>query len=286
MQGKDHKISHITNEPIFAIPAMKPFKVLIVMIFCVVLISLDINYRWSDFIRGYAKDALEPITFVQEIPSILVTYYKNLFSSREKLLMELKRVKTENEKLTLITSRIDEITKRNKELGSLWEGVHQEKKLYALVKKRSISSNPLRPFMTINIVDINNKIKVNQAVLSNLGIVGKIKSKGFYNAEVILAHNLESNIPVISSLSRLHGIVKGGGFNRPGRLINIKKTALFSEGEKLISSGLGGVFPEGYLVAEIESIKDEPDNDFLDIKVSFLEVPQNIDNFLVYLGRD
>ena len=286
MQGKDHKISQITNEPIFAIPAMKPLKVSIAMIACVVLICLDANYRSSDLIRGYVKDALLPITYVQEIPSILVTYYENLFSSRQKLLTELKIVKEENEKLTLITSRIDEIIKMNKELDSLWEGVHEEKKLYALVKKRSISSNPLRPFMTLNVGDKNNKIRVNQAVLSKLGIVGKIKSKGFNNAEVLLVHHLESNIPVISSLSRLHGIVKGGGLNRPGRLINIKKTASFSKGEKLISSGLGGVFPEGFFVAEIESIKDEPDNEFLDIKVSFLEAPQNIDNFLVYLGRD
>ena len=286
MQGKDHKISHITNQPIFAIPAMKPFKVLIVMVFCVVLIFIDKNYSSSDLIRGYTKDILEPIIYIQEIPSILFTYYKNLFSSKEKLLIELKRVKEENEKLTLITSRMDEITKRNKALGSLWEDVHQDKKLYALVKKRSISSNPLRPSMTLNIAGINNKIKVNQTVLSKLGIVGKVKSKGFNNAEVILVHHLESNIPVISSLSRLHGIVKGEGFNRPGRLINIKKTASFSKGEKLISSGLGGVFPEGFYVAEIESIADEPDNEFLDIKVSFLEVPQNVDNFLVYLGGD
>ena len=66
------------------------------------------------------------------------------------------------------------------------------------------------------------------------------------------------------------------------KLINIKKTAAFKEGEDLYSSGLGKVFPPNYLVGRVVLIEDRPDNKFLDIEVEFLDLPEEQDYFLVF----
>ena len=45
---------------------------------------------------------------------------------------------------------------------------------------------------------------------------------GLRSVEVFLSHDPQSLIPVISSESRLHAILKGHGLERNGELINVK----------------------------------------------------------------
>ena len=105
---------------------------------------------------------------------------------------------------------------------------------------------------------------------------------GFLSAEVMLVQDVRSSIPIISSESSLHASLKGMGLGRKGELNFIKKTASFREGEKLFTSGLGDVFPQGLLVGEIVSISDPVDSEFLKIEISFFSSPINQDYFLIH----
>ena len=44
MLKREHKVSNISSEAIFAIPAMKPSRVIIAVIFCLFLMLTDIKY--------------------------------------------------------------------------------------------------------------------------------------------------------------------------------------------------------------------------------------------------
>jgi rod shape-determining protein MreC len=135
--------------------------------------------------------------------------------------------------------------------------------------------------MTVSVSSREEILVKNNAVLSEKGLLGRIISQGLFNAEVMLVQDSRSLIPVVSSTSRLHAILQGSGLSRLGRLNNIKKSAEYKIGEELYSSGLGGVYPSGYPVAKIKAIKDNPDNEFLDIQVVFLQSPIDQDYFLV-----
>ena len=135
--------------------------------------------------------------------------------------------------------------------------------------------------MTVGINSRGEAFTKNNAVLSEKGLLGRVISQGLLNAEVMLVQDSRSLVPVVSSSSRLHAILQGSGLSRLGHLNNIKKSAEYKIGEELYSSGLGGVYPPGYLVAKIKTIKDNPDSEFLDIQVSFLQSPVDQDYFLV-----
>lgn len=281
MLRKEHKVSHISSEAIFAIPAMKPIKVLFSLIICFLLILSDINYKSSDILRGYGNDILNPIIYISKTPSLLVRNLIGFFSSREDLRLTIQTLEKENLKIQSINTLLEEISFENKRLNSLWDSIKEEPGQYSLVKKKHLSSNELRPVMTIGINRKEKGYAVNNAVISEKGVLGRIISLGHYQAEVLLVEDPRSLIPVTSSSSRLHAILQGSGLGRLGNLKNIKKTANFEVGEKLYSSGLGGIFPSGYPIAKIESIVDSPDNEFLNVKVSFLQSPLNQDHFLV-----
>lgn len=281
MLRKEHKVSHISSEAIFAIPAMKPAKVLFSLIVCFLLILSDINYKSSDILRGYGNDILNPIIYISKTPSLLVRNLISFFSSREDLRLTIQTLEKENLKIQSINTLLEEISFENKRLNSLWDSVKEKPGQYYLVKKKYLSTNELKPVMTIGINRKEKGYAVNNAVISEKGILGRIISLGLYQAEVLLVEDPRSLIPVTSSSSRLHAILQGSGLGRLGNLKNIKKTANFEIGEKLYSSGLGGIFPTGYPIAKIESIVDSPDNEFLNVKVSFLQSPLNQDHFLV-----
>ena len=263
MLRKEHKVSHISSEAIFAIPAMKPIKVLFSLIICFLLILSDINYKSSDILRGYGNDILNPIIYISKTPSLLVRNLIGFFSSREDLRLTIQTLEKENLKIQSINTLLEEISFENKRLNSLWDSIKEEPGQYSLVKKKHLSSNELRPVMTIGINRKEKGYAVNNAVISEKGVLGRIISLGHYQAEVLLVEDPRSLIPVTSSSSRLHAILQGSGLGRLGNLKNIKKTANFEVGEKLYSSGLGGIFPSGYPIAKIESIVDSPDNEFL-----------------------
>ena len=281
MLRKEHKVSHISSEAIFATPAMKPTKVLFSLIICFLLILSDINYKSSDILRGYGNDILNPIIYISKTPSLLVRNLISFFSSREDLRLTIQTLEKENLKIQSINTLLEEISFENKRLNSLWDSIKEEPSQYSLVKKKHLSTNELKPVMTIGINRKEKGYAVNNAVISEKGILGRIISLGLYQAEVLLVEDPRSLIPVTSSSSRLHAILQGSGLGRLGNLKNIKKTANFEIGEKLYSSGLGGIFPSGYPIAKIESIVDSPDNEFLNVKVSFLQSPLNQDHFLV-----
>ena len=102
MLRKEHKVSHISSEAIFAIPAMKPSKVLSSLIVCFLLILSDINYKSSDILRGYGNDILNPIIYISKTPSLLVRNLISFFSTREDLRLTIQTLEKENLKIQSI----------------------------------------------------------------------------------------------------------------------------------------------------------------------------------------
>jgi len=282
MSKGEHKLSKITSEAIFVERPISSTSFLLSSVFCLSLLLVDIKYKASDEIRGYAHDLILPLYKTIEIPSRLMKRGRGIWQTNQELKKKVSSYKEDNEKLQLINSQLQELTKRNQELNLVWESAQVEKEAYLLGQKMKLSSNPMKPTLVLDVNNLNSDLLVNQPVLSKEGIIGRVRSAGLRGVEVMLSQDPQSLIPVISSESRLHGILKGYGLERKGQLLNIKKTATFKKGEELYSSGLGKVFPPNYLVGRIISVEDKPDYEFLSIEVEFLKLPEEQEYFLVY----
>ena len=282
MSRGDHKVSKITSEAIFAVRPITSTSFLISLVVCLALLLVDIKYKVSDEIRGYAHDVLLPLYKTVEAPGKFFNKVLDIRQTNQELREKISSYKEDNEKLELINSQLEELTRRNLELNLVWESAQADKNAYLLGQKMKLSSNPINPILILDVTDPNSVLLVNQPVLSKEGIIGKVKSVGLRSVEVMLSHDPQSLIPVISSESRLHAILQGHGLERKGQLINVKKTARFEKGEELYSSGLGKLFPPNYLVGRVIHVEDKPDNEFLNIEVEFLKLPEEQDYFLIF----
>ena len=281
MRRREHKVSYLSSEAIFAIPAMKPSKVIFSLLLCASLMISDVYFESSSKIRGYAQDLFMPLGALVNIPLGLLVSIPDSLRTRAELISSLEQVEEENMKLKVINQFLDKVSKENEELNNLWSSARLSFDNYSFARKRSISSNEFQPLLIVDI-DRKSNVSINDVLLSPRGIVGKVKSLGLYTAEVMILHDVRSSVPIVTERSKLHGNVRGSGIGRAGNIEYVKKTASYELGEKVYTSGIAGVFPEGIFVGEITSIDDFTDSEFLNVEVSFMQSPFNQDFYLIY----
>ena len=281
MRKREHKVSYLSSEAIFAIPAMKPSKVILSLIICSCLMLSDIYYESSSKIRGYAQDLFMPLGALVNVPVGLVLSIPDLLRTRSELIISLEALEQENKKLKVINQFFEKVSLENEELSSLWSSARLNLNNYSFAKKRSISSNEFQPLLIVD-VGLKSNTKLNDALLSPSGLIGKIISIGLYSAEIMLLQDIRSSVPIVTEESKLHGNVRGTGIGRTGNIGYVKKTASYKLGEKVYTSGIAGIFPEGIFVGEITSIDDLADSEFLKVEVSFMQSPLNQDFYLIY----
>ena len=281
MLKREHKVSNISSEAIFAIPAMKPSRVIFASIFCLSLMITDIRYESGSYIRSFSNDMLKPITFLTRFPLQIYENFNLFFSSRVNLEKKVQSLEEENLKLKAANQFMEKISIDNSKLNALWSSLSIDKERFLISKKGFLSSNEYQPLL---VLDINSKqiVKKDSAVVSEQGLAGRVSSIGFSSAEVLLVQDIRSSIPVISSDSSLHATLEGNGLGRNGKLKFLSKTAEFSAGERVYTSGLGEIFPDGILVGEVVSVTDPVDSEFLEVEIFFYSDPINQDYFLIY----
>ena len=104
------------------------------------------------------------------------------------------------------------------------------------------------------------------AVVTPLGIVGKVVSVTGRSAKVILLTDANSGIDVMVQRSRSRGIVSGS-LDSGTVLKYMKRSEDVQVGDRLITSGLDGVFPKGLLAGTVIKVNKQSLGLFQSIEV-------------------
>jgi rod shape-determining protein MreC len=91
-------------------------------------------------------------------------------------------------------------------------------------------------------------------VLDDRGLIGQTTHVGPWSAEVILITDPEHAVPVRVERTGLRTIAVGGGDASSLALPYLPANADVRSGDLLVTSGLCGVFPEGYPVARVSEV--------------------------------
>ncbi|HET8888374.1 MAG TPA: rod shape-determining protein MreC [Candidatus Angelobacter sp.] len=113
----------------------------------------------------------------------------------------------------------------------------------------------------------NDHIKVDMAVITPDGIVGKVKEIFPLSSQVLLINDHDSGAGVILESSRLQGIVKGTPLGEL-QINDIMSDEKVEPGERVVASGGDRIYPKGYAVGTVVAATPDTDNDpFLAIKI-------------------
>ena len=94
-----------------------------------------------------------------------------------------------------------------------------------------------------------------QVAVAGLDVVGRVTEVGERSARILLLTDLNSRLPVVIDSSRERAILVGNNTSRP-RLEYLPGEVRLSPGDRIVTSGHGGVFPAGLPVGRVAKITD------------------------------
>jgi rod shape-determining protein MreC len=90
-------------------------------------------------------------------------------------------------------------------------------------------------------------------VLAGPGLIGRVIDVSWHAAKVLLLVDESSNIDAIVQRNRTQGIIRGAG-SHGYALKYISKTQDVKEGDIVVSSGIGGIFPKGLMIGAVNHV--------------------------------
>jgi len=243
--------------------------IFIVTLLIMALIMFSFNLKYGADGSFFKRIVLETVAPVQKVLSASVTDIKDAWL-RYVLLVgieeENKNLKNKiNEfKSTLILYQEGYLeAQRLRKLLSLTDDYD-----YHFISARVIGREQAALSKTILI----NKgavhgLKTGMPVIAPPGLIGRLIDVSWHASKVLLFIDENSNVGAIVQRTRTQGIISGAG---PRGLIlkYISKTQDVKEGDVIVSSGMGGVFPKGLLIGQVSHVDRQDASLFLKINVA------------------
>ena len=116
------------------------------------------------------------------------------------------------------------------------------------------AGSPFRQSVLLN-VGARDGVTDGWAAMDGIGLVGRISGTGRRTARVILLTDASSRLPVVIQPSGRTALLQGDNTAAP--LVDfLESEAAVRPGDRIVSSGAGGVFPAGLLVGQIAQAPD------------------------------
>ncbi len=202
-----------------------------------------------------------PFYWVTNIPHRLSEWIDTDWVARQELEKENKllrnQIRVQESRLQQMASLVAENLRLRQLMNS--SEIVQDRVLVA--ELIGVSPDPLVHKVIVN-KGSNDGIYVGQPLLDAFGLMGQVVSVTPYTSQVLLVTDNSHAIPVQVTRNNVRTVAEGVGDLYQLRLRYVSSTMDIKEGDILVSSGLGGRFPVGYPVAQIESITYDPGEPF------------------------
>lgn len=220
----------------------------------VALIMTDMHGgKMSKRIRASATDFLAPIVQVISKPVEVVTTIVTGVSDLANLRQENMTLKEENEKLSAWRSVALRIATENRSLRDLLKYNPRQSKEFITAR---VVSNVGGPFVRTALLDSGmlQGVGLDDVAMTSKGLVGRVTDVGQNSARILLLTDMNSRIPVYIGDQQFTSVLAGDNTATP-KLLYIQNTEDIKVGDKIITSGHGGVFPASLPIGVINSVE-------------------------------
>ena len=242
------------------------YRLVMVLILSFVIIFIDARFSVLDPVRRVIGSALTPVYWLSSLPDTVSEGASNLFKSRDSLQEELDKMKSQMlvlerkaQKLASVTAELNRLRELLNASRLLDEGV-------VVTELIGASPDPDNQYIQIN-KGLKDGVYLGQAVLDAHGLMGQVIEVNDFSSRVLLISDIRHAVPVQINRNGLRAIAYGIGAINYLVLGSVPATYDIKVGDLLVSSGLGGRFPEGYPVGRVSEILIEPGESFAHVKV-------------------
>lgn len=227
----------------------------------IVLMGLDSRLHYLTEIRQGFAALLRPLEVVARAPLTAANYVGDYLVLQVNLVEDNRRLRLRHLHQQADLQRFRLLEQENAHLrlllGAAQASSHATKLGEIVLDGRDVFARKV-----ILNLGAQHGVEAGQAVIDEDGVVGQITRVYPFSSEVTLVTDKELAIPIQIERTGLRAIAFGSGRDNLIGLPYLPSNADIQRGDRLVASGIDGVYPAGLAVAQVISVERSADSPF------------------------
>ena len=231
----------------------------------VALIVLDYRFKSFSGVRVYLNSAVVPLQYLANLPSEAMHWTARALASKQRLLEENDALTHQAVLISEERLRFQFIKQENDRLRAMLGSTERQDVRKMVAELMAIDNNPYSHQILIDKGALDG-VYAGQPVLDEHGIAGQVVQVASTNSRILLISDITHGTPARLKRNGVRVIVSGSGALTELVIEHVAHSTDIQQGDLLLASGLGNVFPEGYPVAVVTSVVRDESRPFAEIK--------------------
>jgi len=230
------------------------------------LIIVDKRYDHLGKIRRFLSVIAYPVQVAVASPFEGWHWFRETVSSRDTLRADKARLEAELRLAQFRLQRYEALEAETQRLRALRDSTADISSRFLIGDIMDVDLDAFRERVLVD-KGASDGVFIGQAVLDAGGVFGQVARVEQLTSEVILISDPAHAIPVQINRNGLRTIAVGTGDTGKLKLPYLPTSADVVVGDLLVTSGLGGGFPQGYPVGTVAEVKRDPAQSLADVVV-------------------
>jgi rod shape-determining protein MreC len=233
-----------------------------VFVISVAMMLVDSRTSWLDGARNILSVMLSPIQGLASVPSTIGRYFTSTLTAEPDLQIAYDNLRNEYFKLKAESLLLRTLERENQDLRALLAATDRLNEKITLAELMDVNLDRDNHRVSVG-RGIRNGVYVGQAVIDDQGVIGQVTEVMPLSSIIVLITDPGHALPVQIERNGLRTVVHGTGSVSLLRVPFLNQNSDILVGDVLISSGMGGRFPNGYPVAMVTDVKVIEDEAFI-----------------------
>ena len=229
-------------------------RMIVLVIASIVLMTVDHRWHSLELARSAFSGILYPLQYTIDLPIRLFYWADEALSTQQSLLEKNREFEARHLENRVQLQKLDIIEKENERLRKLLGAIPKTTERLLISEIINVDLDPYKQLILLN-KGSNSDVYQGQPIIDAQGVMGQVVHVGPMSSTAVLITDASHAIPVQVNRTGLRAIAFGSGKIDQLNLRHLPHNVDIKEGDLLITSGLGGVFPPNFPVAVITRIE-------------------------------
>ena len=223
---------------------------------------VDARTTWLNAPRNILSVGLTPIQWLASVPSSIGRYFTSSLAAEPDLQIAYDNLRNEYFKLKSESLLLRTLEEENQDLRALLTASERLKEKITLAELMDVNLDRDNHRVSVGL-GIRDGVYIGQAVIDDQGVIGQVTEVMPLSSIIVLITDPGHALPVQIERNGLRTVVHGTGSVSLLRVPFLNQNSDIVVGDVLISSGMGGRFPNGYPVAVVSDVNVIEDEAFI-----------------------
>ena len=229
-------------------------RMVVLVIASIVLMTVDHRWHSLELARSALSGVLYPLQYTIDLPIRLFYWADETLSTQQALLEKNREYEARHLENRVQLQKLDIIEKENERLRKLLGAIPKTTERLLISEIINVDLDPYKQLILLN-KGSSSDVYQGQPIIDAQGVMGQVVHVGPMSSTAVLITDASHAIPVQLNRTGLRAIAFGSGKIDQLNLRHLPHNVDIKEGDLLITSGLGGVFPPNFPVAVISKVE-------------------------------